>query len=181
MSISTGTNTNTSKFTLVAATISIALGVVFTLGGCATDPMDAMNRGGDSQKGDVRGGPGNEILDGIGGDDVDIDLGGKSIPKDFPSQVPLVKGEIVSSGSITSEGDTMYTVQLMVTDPSVFENILADMTKAGFTEDFTTDGETRMGGFTGHGWGVLVTVGGAGSGEGRITVSYMVSADADDD
>lgn len=152
------------------------------------NPMDSMPPGAGNPIGDVFEGGENpmegllegdagDILNNLGGDGLDINLGGKSLPKDFPSQVPLVKGDIVSAGSITADGETIWTVQMMVKDASVFDQVRAQMAQAGFEEDFVTDGEYRMGSFTGNGYGTLVTV---SESNGQVSISYMVGSEDDD-
>lgn len=64
----------------------------------------------------------------------DVDLGGNTVPEDFPADVPLADGEVVNGSKITaSGGETVWNVLLNVSDPAAPESIAAQLEGAGFT------------------------------------------------
>lgn len=156
--------TGTRTFTTIATTIALAFGVTFTVSGCVANPLEQLAKGGAS-----------EFLKGATG--TDIDLGGKSIPKNFPTQIPVAEGEVEFGGSITSEGSTIWTVRIATQDPAVFTKIQSKFLSSGFEESFVTEGETPMAAYEGHGYGVLINV---DNQDGAMGVTYVVS-ELDDD
>jgi len=64
----------------------------------------------------------------------DIDLGGTTVPEDFPAEVPLAEGDVVNGSAITSDGgERVWNVLLNVADPAAPESIAAQLEAAGFT------------------------------------------------
>lgn len=63
----------------------------------------------------------------------DVDLGGASVPADFPSEVPLADGDVVNGSAITgSGGERVWNVLMNVTDPDAPTTIAAQLEGAGF-------------------------------------------------
>ncbi len=151
--------TSAKKLTTLTTAVVLAVSATFTLSGCFSNPIEGL----------IKGGASDVIKNATG---ADIDLGGKSIPKGFPSEVPLVEGEVEYGASMTSEGATIWTVRILVDDPNIFEKIQSQMAKAGMEETFSTTGETQMGSFGGNGYGAVVSVDQI---DGKVGVSYVVS------
>jgi hypothetical protein len=64
----------------------------------------------------------------------DIDLGGTTVPDDFPADVPLADGEIVNGSAIASDGgEKVWNVLITVSDPAAPDSIAAQLEGAGFT------------------------------------------------
>ncbi len=64
----------------------------------------------------------------------DVDLGGNTVPEDFPAEVPLAEGEVVNGSKLTgSGGETVWNVLMNVADPAAPESIAAQLEGAGFT------------------------------------------------
>lgn len=64
----------------------------------------------------------------------DIDLGGNTVPDDFPADVPLAEGEVVNGSAISSDGgERVWNVLINVSDPSAPDSIAAQLEGAGFT------------------------------------------------
>jgi hypothetical protein len=64
----------------------------------------------------------------------DIDLGGTTVPDDFPAEVPLAEGDIVNGSAISSDGgERVWNVLINVADPAAPESIAAQLEAAGFT------------------------------------------------
>ncbi|MGB3911799.1 MAG: hypothetical protein WBL06_15135 [Pseudolysinimonas sp.] len=76
----------------------------------------------------------------------DVDLGGNTVPEDFPSEVPLAEGDVVNGSQITGGGgETVWNVLMNVSDPSAPDSIAAQLEGAGFTSA-GTGGVTDSGG-----------------------------------
>lgn len=68
----------------------------------------------------------------------DVDLGGASVPEDFPTEVPLADGEVVNGSKFTGgDGETVWNVLLNVADPAAPDSIAAQLEGAGFTSTGT--------------------------------------------
>jgi hypothetical protein len=76
----------------------------------------------------------------------DVDLGGNTVPEDFPAEVPLAEGEVVNGSTITGGEGKVWNVLLNVSDPAAPESIAAQFEAAGFTS--TTTGEVSDSGGT---------------------------------
>lgn len=64
----------------------------------------------------------------------DVDLGGNTVPADFPSDVPLADGDVVNGSKITGgDGETVWNVLMNVADPAAPESIAAQLEGAGFS------------------------------------------------
>lgn len=153
------------KFTTITTALALAIGATFTLSGCFGNPLDDLARGGAS-----------EFLKGATG--ADIDIGGTSIPQNFPSQIPVADGEVEFGGSIAVEGKRVWTVRIKSKDSAVFSKLQSTLRASGFEESFATEGESAMGAFEGHGYGLVVNV---DKRDGAYGVTYVVSELGDDD
>jgi hypothetical protein len=104
----------------------------------------------------------------------DVDLGGNTVPDDFPADVPLAEGEVVNGSKITGgDGETVWNVLMNVSDPAAPDSIAAQLEAAGFgsagTGEVTDSGGTLtylkdnlvvnvLLGKTGSGWTANYTV-----------------------
>lgn len=100
------------------------------------------------------------VVEGVTGGDVTI--GGTSIPEGFPSEVPVVDGDIINGSSIAKNGQTVYNVTVKVADTSVFDGIVTELSSAGFEPqpgyDMQEQNNTITGLFSNGTWSVLVAV-----------------------
>jgi hypothetical protein len=48
----------------------------------------------------------------------DVDLGGASVPDDFPAGVPLAEGEVVNGSAISNADGKVWNVLINVADPA---------------------------------------------------------------
>lgn len=156
--------TSTRKITTITASLALAVGATFSLSGCFGNPLENLAQGG-----------ANEIIKNATG--ADIDLGGTSIPQDFPPQIPVIDGKIETAGSITVEGDKIWTIRIKTDDPQAFKKVQAELLANGFEEGFVTEGESAMGSYDGHGWGLLLSMDAT---DGSYNLTYIVSANDDD-
>jgi hypothetical protein len=68
----------------------------------------------------------------------DVDLGGNTVPADFPSSVPLAQGDVVNGSKVTAPGgETVWNVLMNVSDPAAPDSIAAQLAGAGFTSATT--------------------------------------------
>lgn len=155
--------TTARKFTTVTTALALALGAAFALSGCFGNPIEGL----------VKDGIGGVIKEATG---ADVDLGGKAIPSDFPSQVPVVDGTVEIGGSVTVDGRKVWTVRLKVSDPDIFGTIQTRFIDAGFEETVSTGGQGGMGMYQGHGLGIVVNV---DDNKGDIGVTYIVTEKKD--
>ena len=76
------------------------------------------------------GDPGNGSSAGSGNSDTDVD--GLFIPADFPDEIPLIDGEVLSGVSLGDEGSKVWSVAIIVEDGSAFDEITRQLEEAGF-------------------------------------------------
>ncbi|GAA3748800.1 hypothetical protein GCM10022239_25210 [Leifsonia bigeumensis] len=93
-----------------------------------------------------------------------VDLGGQSVPADFPSEVPLATGEVVFGLSADKDGEKVWNVTIKVS-AGAFEGISDELTGAGFTlAEGSKEVNNGSGGlFTSDKYSVLVVVSDDGS------------------
>lgn len=100
----------------------LAGGLVVGLSACA-NPLEA------AVEGLIEGGVENAV-EGATGVDIDVDSGsGASLPADWPSDVPVAEGRIISALAI----DGIYSVSIETTDAAAAEAGLQALLDAGFT------------------------------------------------
>jgi hypothetical protein len=77
-----------------------------------------------------------------------VDLGGASVPEDFPAEVPLADGEIVNGSAVTTDAGRAWNILMNVSDPAAPESIAAQLEGAGFlaAEGMGIGGVTEQGG-----------------------------------
>lgn len=90
-----------------------------------------------------------------------VDIGGTSVPDDFPTEVPLYDGEVLSGVGLGNPTDgKVWNIGIRVPDATVLDDIQRQLTEAGFDAQFqgspTADGGTLVS--TGAGYGVAVVV-----------------------
>ena len=62
-----------------------------------------------------------------------VDVPGKSVPKDFPSAVPLASGEVISGAAVGDAKAKVWNVTVRVKNGSAIDDVLTTLTSAGFT------------------------------------------------
>lgn len=97
----------------------------------------------------------------------EVDFGGSSLPADWPAELPLPAGDLVSS--ISSDGTQVLTYR--IDDPSVGERLVADLEALGFVSTTSSD----MGELVAHvldrdGW--VVTIGWVSGDEDGVVLNY---------
>jgi hypothetical protein len=62
-----------------------------------------------------------------------VDVPGKSVPRDFPSAVPLASGEVLSGAAVGDAKAKVWNVTVRVKNGSAIDDVLTTLTSAGFT------------------------------------------------
>ena len=108
-----------------------------------------------------------------------VDLGGKSIPANFPkSEVPLIPGDVVYGAGLTTANGDVWNVTINVKDMSAFDTITSGLTGAGFTAKEVggkQDDGTATGAFTSAKYSIVVVVT-KGNDAGSLLVNYTVTS-----
>lgn len=142
------------------ALIAVVLGTTLTLTGCMGNPVEGLINQGIEEAGGLFGGASGEL------------------PKGFPSEVPVVPGEIEGGFGMNVEDGSAWTVVVKVTAGSVAEaaeHIASQMAAAGF-ESPDMDGEfagQSVRTYSNDKFGALVTV--VGDDSGAVTATYVVT------
>ena len=135
--------------------VALALAVVLApaLAGCSGNPIGG-------------------IIEGATGGAVQS---GTEIPKGFPSEVPIIDGEITFGGSVGDDTSRVYNVTVKVDGLEAYVDIKAELEGAGFTSAVAgTAGEGGTGAFSNDKWGVLVVV--TEDGSKGFLANYTVTA-----
>ena len=61
-----------------------------------------------------------------------VDVPGKSAPKDFPSEVPLASGEVLSGAGFGDSKSKIWNVSVRAKDGTAIDDVLTTLTSAGF-------------------------------------------------
>lgn len=120
------------------------------------------------------GNPIENIIEGATGGDVD--LPGNQVPSDFPSEVPLIDGEVVFALGVGDENGKVYTITVKVSGMDAIDQITSELEAAGFTSSFdvdTSDGGGATAIYENDTWGVLVTV--TEDSDNGFTATYIVT------
>lgn len=145
----------TKRSTAIA--LALALLITPSLAGCFGNPIES-------------------IIEGVTGGDVD--LGGTSLPENYPaSEVPVIQGEILFGGSLGNDEGRVFNVTVRVDSASALDEIKSQLEAVGFTAEGEFGGSTADGGTfiaTTDKWGVLVVV--SKDGDNGFVASYTVTS-----
>ena len=140
----------------VPVAILVALAMAPALTGCFGNPIEGI------------------IEQATGGD---VDLGGPGVPDGFPSEVPLIDGEVVYGMSVGNSDGNVWNVTVKVGGEGAIDDIRAQLEGAGFTENEagigseTAEGATAI--YESDAYGVLVVV--TKDGDGTYVANYSVT------
>lgn len=143
------------KAVLVPVAIALALSLTPALTACSGNPIQGI------------------IQNATGGQ---VDLGGTSLPKDFPADVPLVSGEVVSGVGFGNEDGKVWNVGVKVSGADAIAGIASQLKGAGFemvSEQSATSEEGVANIFTKEPYGLLVIV--AKDDKGGFVANYTVT------
>jgi hypothetical protein len=106
-----------------------------------------------------------------------VDLGGKGIPKGFPTaDVPLISGEVIYGAGIKGSDGQVWNVTIKVADGASFDQIKSQLEGAGFTAADGVGGSTADGGvgtFSSDKYSIAVVV--SKDGSNGFVANYTVS------
>lgn len=107
-----------------------------------------------------------------------VDIGGTSVPSDFPSEVPLASGDVVFGAALGSGESKVWNVTVKVSGSDAYTGIQKQLTDAGFSGDFGAQGPNGggTGTFSNGTYGVLVVV--TDAGDNGWVANYSVSKGA---
>ncbi len=118
----------------------------------------------------------NTVVDSATGGTIPEGLGsGTSVPADFPSEVPLIDGEVVFGLSLPGDnGEKAWNVTINVTGADAFDTITTQFTDAGYEFQSVSNGDSGASGvFRKDDLTVLVGV--AASNGNQWTANYTVT------
>jgi hypothetical protein len=107
-----------------------------------------------------------------------VDVGGSTIPEDFPSEIPLASGEVATAGRVGTGTGKVWNVTITVADPAAPSIITEQLTSAGFASTSNLPGAPDIGGSAGFSDGtyaiaLIVTDNGDGSYAANYTVTSV--------
>jgi hypothetical protein len=136
--------TTTSRKIAVPLAIIVAVSAVPMLTGCFGNPVQGVLNAATGGK---------------------VNLGGGSLPKDFPSDVPVYKGKVDTGIGVGSGAKEVWNVTIELPGESAYNDIKSELTGAGFkvvgSGSAGTSGEGLVA--TSSKYSVLVGVTGSGS------------------
>jgi hypothetical protein len=100
-----------SRKIAIPVALLLALAAAPALTGCSGNPVEGIVKG-------VSGGK--------------VDIGGTSIPSDFPKSVPLYKGTIISVAALGSAKQKIFNIGITVPGPAAMSDIKKQLATAGF-------------------------------------------------
>jgi hypothetical protein len=109
-------------------------------------------------------------------------VGTGKLPKDFPSDVPVIKGDIVEGMSLGGGSQKVWNVSVKVSGVDAFDTITSELTGAGFTEPDgvgAKDTNGATGAFQGSKYDIAVVVVKSDDKTGWVA-NYTVTAASDD-
>lgn len=142
------------RFTIPLA-VAMALVTTPLLAGCFGNPIE------------------NIIEQATGGE---VDLPGAGVPESFPSEVPLIDGEVVFGLGVGDENGKIYTVAVKVSSLDAINEIMSQLDAAGFTSPMDFNPSEGGGGtaiYENDTYGILVTV--SEDGEHGFLATYVVT------
>jgi|GEM_PF-1706122 len=154
-----------------SAAIAIAVTATLTLSGCFANPLDQIT---DKIGSEIAEGGAEKLIEGMTGGELDIEAG--SLPKDFPSEVPVVDGEIISSVGMTLEEGRTWSVTLKVDDSlAAMATAREQLVSAGFEETLWNEAQSMTMGIFSKGESFSVMVTGSAFDDEDHAVGYQVT------
>lgn len=145
----------TQKRSSLSTAIIVALALSPLLTGCTSAPQGTVNQGtnGTVPSGSADPGGANQPSGAA-------DPGGKALPADFPKDIPLASGTILTANKLADSSRNVWTVTIQVNDVNALGGITAQLESAGFTSKVSPDSgsDSTAGLFDKAAYNVLVVV-----------------------
>jgi hypothetical protein len=106
-----------------------------------------------------------------------VDVGGSSVPSDFPSDIPLADGTVVSGNRVGTGDGAVWNVTITVADPTLPSELTTLLTDAGFRSTSDIPGMPDTGGtaaLTNDVYGVVLVV--TDNSDATFSANYTVTA-----
>jgi hypothetical protein len=106
-----------------------------------------------------------------------VDLGGTSVPDDFPAEVPLPAGDVASAGRVGTGTGKVWNITITVMDPAAPDIITKQLNSAGFASTSNIPGVPDMGGsaaFANNNYAVALIV--TENSDGSFAANYTVTS-----
>lgn len=139
------------KFTTVSAALLVSGGLVFSLSGCFSNPLESV------------------IENGLG---VNVEDSGTSMPADFPKAVPLFDGPVKEGSSLKMGDVKTWTVTIEVSGIEAAAKIREQLEGAGLEGMLIEDEKSASGFYNSDDFGVIV---GVEKVDGGWEASYLVT------
>ncbi len=120
------------RLSVIALAASLALATPLLLSGCSLIHLPGSQSTG-----------GGISIPGVGS------VGSGKLPGDFPSDVPVIKGDVLTGASLGSGSKKAWNVSIKISSIDDFDTIVTELTGAGFTQADggtakTSDGATGL-------------------------------------
>ena len=114
------------------------------------------------------------MIEQLSGGEIDVSIG--SLPDGWPTEVPVIDGEIIGGGTAAGDdGSPGWNATIKVASAAAFGEIKSQLEGAGFTQldapDVDGSEEVTSGAFKNDNYGVIVAVTGA---DGNFIANYTV-------
>jgi hypothetical protein len=155
-SIGTVTRTRTRRRSTPAVLLAAMMLTAPVLAGCSADQVQSL-------VGDASNGT--------------IDVGGTTVPDDFPAEVPLATGEVASAGRVGAGTGKVWNITITVADAAAPATISEQLIAAGFASTTNIPGIPDMGGsaaFANDTYAVALIV--SENSDGTFAANYTVTS-----
>jgi hypothetical protein len=106
-----------------------------------------------------------------------VDVGGSTIPEDFPTDIPLAEGDVASAGRVGTGTGKVWNITITVADPAAPSVITEQLTSAGFASTSNLPGAPDIGGsaaFANDTYAIALIV--TDNGDGTFAANYTVTS-----
>lgn len=90
----------------------------------------------------------------------DVEIGGNTVPEDFPAEVPLAQGDVINGSSASKDNQKVWNVTIRAADGVTFDSLATELEAAGFTrqELGASDSGAETALFNGASYSVLLAM-----------------------
>lgn len=90
----------------------------------------------------------------------DVQIGGNSVPADFPAEVPLAQGDVINGSSASKDTRKVWNVTIRAAEGVTFDSLATELESAGFArqELGSSDSQAQTALFNGTTYSVLLAL-----------------------